>query len=486
MARLGSERATRRWLGERSALGELLEVDFATMGPMRLYRASDALMAHREAIEHPLFDRAMGLFDLRPTVTLYDLTNTFFEGEADGQPKARRGHSKDKRTDCPLLTLGLVLDASGFVRRSQVFAGNVREHHTLAEMLDALNAPRAALVVMDRGIATEDRIQSLREHRYRYLVVKVARLCAHEGLDHVAFLARLVELELTHHLAGARAVDASHRVPPHDPFGRGHDAVACALSHLVQSTGRHAEGTAVGFSKKKKGARSYYPLFSTLVQTGEVFDVHDSNGARDFVVQCVDEIRSKLPKARIETRVDSAFFSEAIVDALDGAQVEFTELVPFERFPALKRMIEGRRRWRRIDEELSFLESQWKPDNWTERYRFLFIRTRVRRQNNEPIQLDLFVLDPTINLSVRRRRSSRRRTVGYSLGVRSRRRCIRRGCRARGSRQSRCRPGYACGRGSRAPAGTVQSAPRGRTRKRRCTDLPQTVARRIAAWARGG
>ena len=152
MARPGSERATRRWLGERSALGELLDVDFATMGPMRLYRASDALMAHREAIEHHLFDRAMDLFDLHPTVTLYDLTNTFFEGEAGGQPKARRGHSKEKRTDCPLLTLGLVLDASGFVRRSQVFAGNVREHHTLAEMLDALNAPRAALVVMDRGI----------------------------------------------------------------------------------------------------------------------------------------------------------------------------------------------------------------------------------------------------------------------------------------------------------------------------------------------
>ena len=175
MARPGSERATRRWLGERSALGELLGVDFATMGPMRLYRASDALMAHREAIEHHLFDQAMGLFDLRPTVTLYDLTNTFFEGEAGGQPKARRGHSKDKRTDCPLLTLGLVLDASGFVRRSQVFAGNVREHHTLAEMLDALNAPRAALVVMDRGIATEDRVQWLSEQGYRYLVVSRER-----------------------------------------------------------------------------------------------------------------------------------------------------------------------------------------------------------------------------------------------------------------------------------------------------------------------
>ena len=175
MARPGSERATRRWLGERSALGELLEVDFETMGPMQLYRASDALMAHREAIEHHLFDRAMGLFDLHPTVTLYDLTNTFFEGEAALQPKAKRGHSKDKRSDCPLLTLGLVLDASGFVRRSQVFAGNVREHRTLAQMLEALHAPREALVVMDRGIATEECISWLRENDYRYLVVSRER-----------------------------------------------------------------------------------------------------------------------------------------------------------------------------------------------------------------------------------------------------------------------------------------------------------------------
>ena len=175
MARPGSERAARRWLSERSALGELLGVDFETMGPMQLYRASDALMAHREAIERHLFDRTMGLFDLHPTVTLYDLTNTFFEGEAARQPKAKRGHSKDKRTDCPLLTLGLVLDASGFVRRSQVFAGNVREYRTLAQMLEALHAPREALVVMDRAIATEECVSWLRENAYRYLVVSRER-----------------------------------------------------------------------------------------------------------------------------------------------------------------------------------------------------------------------------------------------------------------------------------------------------------------------
>ena len=175
LAQPGSEAATARWLGGRSALGERLGVDFERLHPMQLYRASDALMAHRAAIETHLFQHALDLFARAPTITLYDLTNTYFEGEAAKQPKARRGHSKERRSDCPLLTLGLVLDASGFVRRSQVFAGNVREHHTLAGMLNALDAPPGALVVMDRGLATEERLAWLRDQGYRYLVVSRER-----------------------------------------------------------------------------------------------------------------------------------------------------------------------------------------------------------------------------------------------------------------------------------------------------------------------
>ena len=175
MAAPGSERSTWRWLCERSALGELLGVDFERLSPMRLYRASDALMAHRAAIEAHLFERATSLFDLKPTVTLYDLTNTFFEGTAAAQPKAARGHSKERRSDCPLLTLGLVLDGSGFVRRSEVFSGAVNEDQTLARMLEALDAPADALVVMDAGIATEANVDWLREKGYRYLVVSRER-----------------------------------------------------------------------------------------------------------------------------------------------------------------------------------------------------------------------------------------------------------------------------------------------------------------------
>lgn len=171
MAEPGSELSTYEWLTERSGLGELLDIDYEAMPLMRLYRTSDLLVKHRQAIESQVFSRLSELFSLPTTVTLYDLTNTFFEGEMAGNGKARRGHSKEKRSDCPLVTLGLVLDSSGFVRRSRMFEGNVVESATLEEMLSGLAAPRGALIIMDRGIATEANIAWLTNNHHRYLVV---------------------------------------------------------------------------------------------------------------------------------------------------------------------------------------------------------------------------------------------------------------------------------------------------------------------------
>ena len=175
MAAPGSERATGRWLREQSALGDLLGVDFEAMPAMRLYRTSDLLVRHRDKIEDALFTRIKDLFALPVTVTLYDLTNTYFEGTAAGNAKAARGRSKEKRSDCPLVTLGLVLDSSGFARRSRMFAGNVAESTTLADMLKSLIAPKGALIVMDAGIATAANIAWLKEQGYRYLVVSRER-----------------------------------------------------------------------------------------------------------------------------------------------------------------------------------------------------------------------------------------------------------------------------------------------------------------------
>jgi hypothetical protein len=166
----------------------------------------------------------------------------------------------------------------------------------------------------------------------------------------------------------------------------------------VQSTRRHAEGSAVGYNKKRKGARSYYPLFCTIAQTAQVLDflhrsgnVHDSNGAREFILACIQAVRHTLPGIAIEVRMDSAFFSDQIVTALHEAGIEFTISVPFERFAKLKGMIESRRRWRRVNGQVSYFEMTWKPDVWDRPFRFLFIRTRAQRQHKGPLQLDLFI-----------------------------------------------------------------------------------------------
>ena len=166
----------------------------------------------------------------------------------------------------------------------------------------------------------------------------------------------------------------------------------------VLTTQTRAEGTAVGFNRKKKGARSYYPLFATIAQTSQVFDmhhrsgnVHDSNGSTEFMFDVFMAIRERLPGAVLESRVDGAFFEEDRFRMMEEVGVEFSASVPFERFPELKGMIEARRRWKRIDDTWSYFEADWKPKSWPQRFRFIFIRQTAKRQHKGPLQLDLFV-----------------------------------------------------------------------------------------------
>ena len=166
----------------------------------------------------------------------------------------------------------------------------------------------------------------------------------------------------------------------------------------VQSTNRRAEGTAVGFNPRKKGSRGYYPLFSTIAQTNQFFDylhrpgnVHDSNGASDFMGWCLWLLGRRLPGVQLETRLDSAFFNEIIFLTLQEYDVEFSVSVPFERFPELKQRIESCEQWLHIDKNLSVFESEWKPKSWDDSYRFLFVRTRKLVRRKGPLQLDLFI-----------------------------------------------------------------------------------------------
>lgn len=175
----GSELATHNWLQNVTGLGELTGFDYGKASLYSLYQVSDQLFKHKEAIETHLYNQEKRLFGFQETITLYDLTNTYFEGSCKKNSLAAYGHSKEKRTDCPLVTLALVLDSSGFPKKSKVFEGNVSESQTLAEMIKGLESTTTpelfeqekSTIVMDAGIATEDNIEWLKEHKYPYIVV---------------------------------------------------------------------------------------------------------------------------------------------------------------------------------------------------------------------------------------------------------------------------------------------------------------------------
>jgi hypothetical protein len=175
------------------------------------------------------------------------------------------------------------------------------------------------------------------------------------------------------------------------------DRITLDFDGSVLSTQKHAEGTAVGYNPKHRGARSYHPLFCTVAQTGQFFDLHhrpgnahDSNGAPEFMSSCLSVIRAECPGALLESRLDGAFFKKEIMELLDDEKVEFTGTVPFSHMPQLKRMIENRERWCRIDSTWSFFEVSWKPRSWERKYRFILVRKKVKLQRKEPLQLDLF------------------------------------------------------------------------------------------------
>ena len=170
----GSEVSTVNYLRNNSALDEILNTDFSNLHKNRLYKISDLLLKNQSAIESALYQKEQELFSFSEVVTLYDLTNTYFEGDSLGNDNAALGHSKEKRTDCKLVTLALVLDASGFPKKSHIFKGNISEASTLELMLNALG-DKNYIVVMDAGIATEDNINWLNDNDYKYLVISRKR-----------------------------------------------------------------------------------------------------------------------------------------------------------------------------------------------------------------------------------------------------------------------------------------------------------------------
>ena len=174
-----SDLATLKWLKNSTSLIEMLDTDISKTGKNALYEISDILFSHKDTIEKALRDKEMLLFPDKKTLFLYDLTNTYFEGSSKKNDLTNRGKSKEKRTDCPLVTLALLVDSQGFPIFSHIYKGNQSEPETLKDILDRLQKDEnkslitnKSTIVMDRGIATTDNIELIKEREYSYIIIE--------------------------------------------------------------------------------------------------------------------------------------------------------------------------------------------------------------------------------------------------------------------------------------------------------------------------
>ncbi len=176
----GSDLHTHRWVNEQSVLVEYLKTCFSRISKDNIYEIGDMLYLHKGQIERKLRSNVKSLYPYIDKVYLYDLTNTYFEGNKVGSELCKRGKSKENRTDCPLVTLALVVDQEGFPVYSKIYKGNQSEPATLKEVLQEVFSHRQNLqeifqkpsIIMDRGIATSENLSYLKNEGYSYFVIE--------------------------------------------------------------------------------------------------------------------------------------------------------------------------------------------------------------------------------------------------------------------------------------------------------------------------
>jgi transposase len=157
----------------RTALDDLLGLPEAKVNDDRLYRALDRLLPYKDALETHLKERLGTLFKLEYDLLLYDVTSTYFEGQANGNTQAARGYSRDHRSDCKQVCIGLVVSREGFPLGYEVFAGNRRDSTTLQEVVKRMEARygrEGRIWAVDRGMIDATNLQWLKERGSRYIV----------------------------------------------------------------------------------------------------------------------------------------------------------------------------------------------------------------------------------------------------------------------------------------------------------------------------
>ena len=157
----------------RTALCDLLQLEDALLNKDRLYRALDHLLVHKAAIEAHLSRRSGELFAVENEVLLYDVTSAYFEGQAEANPLAQRGYSRDHRPDCKQVLIALVVTFDGFPLGYDVFAGNTHDSRTLQTIVTTMEARHGVLGrvwIADRGMASKQNLAWLRQTSRRYII----------------------------------------------------------------------------------------------------------------------------------------------------------------------------------------------------------------------------------------------------------------------------------------------------------------------------
>lgn len=263
------------WLQNRSSINEMLPIDLSSIGKDLIYEISDKLLIHKDFIEEELRKQEGALFQLTPKAFLYDLTNTYFEDVCLDNELAEYGKCKNKRTDCPLVTLALVVDNYGFPAYSKIYAGNQSEPETLKDVLDKLLKEKVTLFqyipptfIMDRGIATKDNIALMKEMKLDYIVIERGA----------------VEKEYKEQFENAKTEFEKINKETQNQYGDNNDIYIKKIDHteetcrvLCLSEGREKEEIAIDVKKEERFLKDVAKIKAsinkgTIKESGKVFE----------------------------------------------------------------------------------------------------------------------------------------------------------------------------------------------------------------------
>jgi Transposase DDE domain len=176
-----SENKTSKWIAENSSICELTGYPIAKITKDKLYQSALDLYAVKDDLEQFLSKKTDDLFDIHDTIYLYDLTNTYFEGQKRNSNLAQFGRSKEKRSDAKLVVLAVVVNLEGFLKYSNIYQGNMADCKTLSDMIDNLKVAsgltnKKSLIVFDAGIATQENLDMVVAKGYDYVCVNRTKL----------------------------------------------------------------------------------------------------------------------------------------------------------------------------------------------------------------------------------------------------------------------------------------------------------------------